>query len=166
MICGSLKALILGLTILDVCAGSNAFRTANVPRSVSRPQGDPNGLSNSKYPALNGTTLEPVHFKQFNSKRRILRYGPYKAPPFSTDNGMKEFQEMDAEKPCVDCMIIHYKAGLEYPNGSYANSNSGMWLHHVVLYDFVRKDVVCPDLPYRFFASGNERTPVDLTLQE
>jgi hypothetical protein len=166
MFCGSLTALILGLTILDVYSGINAFRVKNVPRSVTRPQSNPGGLRYSRYPVLNSTNLEPVHFKQYGSKRKLVRYGPYKAPPFSTDNGMKEFTEMDAEKPCQDCLITAIQAGLEYPNSSYANANSGMWLHHIVLYDFGRKDVACPDLPYRFFASGNERTPLDMTLDE
>jgi hypothetical protein len=161
MIFDSLKALALGIAVLDFTSGVSGLKIPRLPLKKW-----PIERAKSRYTALNGTVLDPVHFKQYNSKRVILRYGPYKAPPFSEDSGMKEFQDMDAEKPCMDCMLIGIQAGLEYPNGSYANSNTGMWLHHIVLYDFGRKDVACPDLPYRFFASGNERTPLDMTLDE
>jgi hypothetical protein len=113
---------------------------------------------------LNKTVLEPRHYKKYGSKRVMLRYGPFTAPTSHEKHGMKEFNELDVEKPCKNCLITSLQAGLEYPNGSYANANTGMWLHHIVTYDFARKDVACPDLPYRFFASGNERTPLDLTI--
>lgn len=111
------------------------------------------------------TTLEPQYFADLGAKRVILRYGPYTIPPTSESMGMKEFNEMSANKPCVDCYITNLRAGLEYPNGTIANSDTGMWLHHAVLYDFGRKDLTCASLPYRFFASGNERTPLDMTLK-
>jgi hypothetical protein len=34
-------------------------------------------------------------------------------------------------KPCSDCMILGMNAGLEYPDGKDANTDTGMWLHHV-----------------------------------
>jgi hypothetical protein len=110
------------------------------------------------------TELKSEHYADLGSKRVMLRYGPYTIPPSNQSMGMKEFNEMSATKPCVDCYITALRAGLEYPNGSIANSDTGMWLHHAVLYDFGRKDLTCSDLPYRFFASGNERTPLDMTL--
>ncbi len=55
------------------------------------------------------------------------------------------------------------QAGLEYEDGSYANADTGMWLHHVVLFNSEKKDTLCPEnLPERFFASGNERTEANL----
>ncbi|KAF2491973.1 hypothetical protein BU16DRAFT_584159 [Lophium mytilinum] len=39
-----------------------------------------------------------------------------------------------------------------------------MWLHHTVLFDTTQPDPACPKSNVsRIFASGNERTPVDLT---
>jgi hypothetical protein len=115
---------------------------------------------------LPSTNLEPLHFKEYGAKRILMRYGPYMIPPVTQKNGMKEFNDMAANKPCTNCYITGLQAGLEYLNGSYANSNTGMWLHHVVLYDFSRKDTSCPETvpAYRFFASGNERTRLDMTL--
>jgi hypothetical protein len=34
-------------------------------------------------------------------------------------------------KPCEECVVFRLQAGLEYSNGTYANIDSGMWLHHV-----------------------------------
>jgi hypothetical protein len=35
------------------------------------------------------------------------------------------------DKPCTSCMILGMNAGLEYPDGGDANTNTKMWLHHV-----------------------------------
>ena len=40
------------------------------------------------------------------------------------------------EKPCEECTIIGLTAGLEYPNGTNANVDTGMWMHHVSLNEF------------------------------
>jgi hypothetical protein len=37
------------------------------------------------------------------------------------------------DKPCEECAITRLEAGLEYPNGTNANIDTGMWLHHVCL---------------------------------
>jgi hypothetical protein len=51
---------------------------------------------------------------------------------------------------------------LVYPNGKIANYNTGAMLHHFVLFNTSAHDVTCPTWPQRFFASGNERTPMVL----
>ena len=79
---------------------------------------------------------------------------------------MHTFSEYAAEKPCSDCIITWMQAGLEYPNGTYANANTGMWLHHIVLTNTDRPSSVC-GMQYggdRFFASGNERTAVNICV--
>src|ERR1700760_479142 len=67
------------------------------------------------------------------------------------------------------------EAGLEFANGTSANIDSGLWLHHMVMFNVGpgREESVCTyrdvSLPHvsigatartseRFFASGNERT--------
>jgi hypothetical protein len=112
----------------------------------------------------NVTDLTPSFFTDDGSKRVIIRYGPYTAPSSSDNNGMADFRGRNITMPCKDCFITYMHAGLEYPNGSYANSDTGMWLHHTVLVDTSRNDTVCPKTANRFFASGNERTVFDLTL--
>ena len=41
-----------------------------------------------------------------------------------------------------------------------------MWLHHTVLSNTNRSSLVCPNnfAGDRFFASGNERTPIDICV--
>ena len=77
--------------------------------------------------------------------------------------GMKNFKEKQALLPCKNCFITWMQAGLEYPNGTNANVDSGMWLHHTVLSNVARKDTLgCGYKGDRFFASGNERSAIDL----
>lgn len=64
------------------------------------------------------------------------------------------------------------QAGLEYPDGRYANADTGIWLHHVVQLDTAVDDTVCGKdvtnttmAPNRFFASGNERSAVHMSAQ-
>jgi hypothetical protein len=89
----------------------------------------------------------------------------------------------DVQKPCTSCMILSITAGLEHTeDGSDANVNSGLMLHHMVLMNAgntsLTRDATCSDklisLPEfgvhrtqkkteRIFASGNERATADMT---
>jgi hypothetical protein len=58
------------------------------------------------------------------------------------------------------------QAGLEYLDGTDASVDKGMWLHHTVLHNEARTALHNCDKSnrrQRFFASGNERTAVDLS---
>ncbi|KAI9854883.1 MAG: hypothetical protein M1824_006514 [Vezdaea acicularis] len=112
------------------------------------------------------THLDPAYFRDLGSKRVKIRYGPYIAPSIHDNGGMEGFGAMDILKPCSDCTITWIQAGLEYPHGSNANIDTGMWLHHTLLLNRDKEDATCGKLPHaeRMFASGNERTPVDLCL--
>ena len=35
------------------------------------------------------------------------------------------------DKPCTNCMVFGMDTGLEYTDGTNANIDTGMWLHHV-----------------------------------
>jgi hypothetical protein len=77
---------------------------------------------------------------------------------------MKSFKVKDAKVPCHDCLITWMQAGIEYQDGSYANAHTGMWLHHTVLSNHGKPAVKsCKRSDERFFASGNERSALDLT---
>jgi hypothetical protein len=39
--------------------------------------------------------------------------------------------DAEIEKPCEECTLLGLVAGLEYPNGTNANIDTGMWMHHV-----------------------------------
>lgn len=80
----------------------------------------------------------------------------------------------DVDKPCEDCYITGIQPNLVYADGTPANYDNGVTLHHVVNVNWSRPDITCyPSLlnrepirmlglvnggNQRFFASGNERT--------
>jgi hypothetical protein len=108
-------------------------------------------------------TLPSQLFSDLHSLRIKTSYGPFAAPPQSNHHGMRDFS-CAAPLPCNDCTILFMHAGLEYLDGSEAVIETGMSLHHVVFQNFKRKDPMCSKRRReRFFASGDERTPIDLT---
>jgi hypothetical protein len=67
-------------------------------------------------------------------QRVKVRYGPYTAPnmkkisfPTGEYGMLWNFPHRNVEKPCSECTILKQWAGLEYPDGSVANVNTGMW---------------------------------------
>jgi hypothetical protein len=89
--------------------------------------------------------------------------------------------DRNIQKPCTECIVTFMLPGLEDPAGHDVNSDVGLWLHHMVLINKGKglKDATCAknpmSLPHmdvwatslnseRFFASGNERTPLDTKL--
>jgi hypothetical protein len=66
-----------------------------------------------------------------------VRYGPYKVPNMTVKNIAGEegtlwnYPDNYVKKPCDECYVVGWNAGLEWPNGKNANINEGMWLHHV-----------------------------------
>jgi len=79
--------------------------------------------------------------------------------------GMKTFNVENISVPCTDCYITWWRAGLEYPDGSHANANTSMWLHHLAVLNAKRRDVTCTERKAveRSLVSGNEREPIDMT---
>ena len=82
------------------------------------------------------------------------------------NDGMGGFFEHSTFAPCRDCFLTWMQMGLEYSDGTTADANTGMWLHHGVMVNRNQTDVVCQRHSYgqRFFASGNERTIADLSV--
>lgn len=66
-------------------------------------------------------------------KRVKLRYGPYKVPNMMIKSVMGEGGALwncgddKIEKPCEECFLTRMQAGLEYPDGTNANIDTGMW---------------------------------------
>jgi hypothetical protein len=104
------------------------------------------------------------------SKRVKIRYGPYTLPSTKTKNvestmmgvnGMSDNVAVKAKKPCSDCVVLSMVSGLEYADGKDANTDTGSWLHHVVLMNSGPKvrDVMCGmGKAEAVFMDGNERT--------
>jgi hypothetical protein len=118
-------------------------------------------------PSNSNMTMETAQFfPNYNSKRVKISYGPFTVPPMSVNNGMEDWTVSVARKPCTGCLVTWIQAGLEYPNGTVANADTGLWLHHTVFYNTQRTAIVCPQAGAgdSFFASGNERTAVDICV--
>ncbi|KAF8853912.1 hypothetical protein BDZ45DRAFT_729180 [Acephala macrosclerotiorum] len=126
-------------------------------------------LKERAFAPSNITNLTAQFFTSQGSKRAQITYGPFNAPNMNINNGMQSFYQAPVEIACKDCLITYIEAGLTYPNGTYANANTSLWLHHVVLYNLNNTDATCPtktnDVPgERFFASGNERSPGNICI--
>lgn len=122
-------------------------------------------FSDSEIPSCSVSTnaVPSQIFPEYGSKRVKSSYGPFSAPARSEYHGMGSFH-CAPPPPCIDCAIIFMQADLEYTDGGDAVLETGMMLHHVLFRNLQRKDPMCSNKRReRFFASGEERTPIDLT---
>ncbi|HKY76370.1 MAG TPA: hypothetical protein VJS45_09530 [Acidimicrobiia bacterium] len=94
-----------------------------------------------------------------------LRYGPFVVTPAGA-GGDADVAVPSLAKPCTNCFLLEFQPELVYADGTPANLDTGIMLHHAVLFSAGRQDPTCgPEQPFpgklgqRFFASGNERTP-------
>ena len=106
-----------------------------------------------------------------------IEYGPYTIPAGSGDphdhDTMGQIENKivnNVSKPCTSCTLVGVTPDLVYTNGSKANLDTGPMLHHAMFAASGggKSDATCAGkgpglLGERFFASGNERTAVDLT---
>jgi hypothetical protein len=107
---------------------------------------------------------------------KTIDYGPYTIPAGNGDPHDHEHAGMitnkivtNVAKPCTGCSIIGVTPDLVYENGSKATISEGPMLHHAMFaaQSAGKSDVTCAGkgpglLGERFFASGDERTKVDL----
>ncbi|KAK4665969.1 hypothetical protein QC763_407975 [Podospora pseudopauciseta] len=109
------------------------------------------------------SSLEPRFFPELESERLRISYGPFTTPPSHENNGhFKTY--FRTNPPCYDCYLTAVKATLQYPNGTTANTNTSLWLHHVAIMNLVKSSTTCPDGAEIIFASGNERTEAKISL--
>ncbi|MQA13642.1 MAG: hypothetical protein GEV09_05555 [Pseudonocardiaceae bacterium] len=100
-----------------------------------------------------------------------VQMGPIIAQPHSDhgsgehSNGTHTTVAGPVMPPCANCYVTSIKPDLTYSHGSSANYDTGVMLHHSVLFDRSKEDVTCGDsrtfyelTGRRLFASGNERT--------
>jgi hypothetical protein len=93
------------------------------------------------------------------AKTATMVYGPIPLAP-----GHLTAFVPNVPKPCSNCNVTGVKLDLAYSDGASANLDTGVMLHHVLLWQYGMKDSTCgSDTPVgmagqRFFAAGNERT--------
>lgn len=107
---------------------------------------------------------------------KTIEYGPWTIPAGNGDphdhGAMGEISNQivqNVAKPCTGCTIIGVTPDLVYTSGAKATISEGPMLHHAAFFaqSSGKSDVTCGSsgpgiLGERFFASGDERTPVDL----
>jgi hypothetical protein len=104
---------------------------------------------------------------QATESTKVVRYGPFTIPA-ATDAGpgmIHNQLRFGVSRPCADCYVTSFTPDLVYADGSRANLNTGPMLHHAVWTSQFRRDATCGNTLLglageRFFASGNERTPI------
>jgi hypothetical protein len=103
------------------------------------------------------------------ANQTVMNYGPWTVPgatgPGHDGAGMLENGVAVAvPRPCGDCYVTTFKPELKYADGSVANADTGLWLHHFQFYVFGRTDPSCAApfpinlLGEHIFGGGNERT--------
>jgi hypothetical protein len=120
--------------------------------------------------------LGPVASANATITTKTIEYGPYTIPAGSGDpHNHDSMGEIDNQivnniaKPCTGCTLIGVTPDLVYTDGTRATISTGPMLHHAMFaaQSTGKSDVTCPGkgpglLGERFFASGDERTAVDL----
>ena len=95
-----------------------------------------------------------------------VRWGPFLLPPAGAGGDADHANVVipDGPKPCTDCYLVGIEPDLVYADGTSANLDTGMMLHHAVFFASDQVDATCGGAPgfgelgERFFAAGNERT--------
>jgi hypothetical protein len=94
-----------------------------------------------------------------------LRYGPLLVPAAAGEQpGVFSAFVPAMPMPCTNCYLTGTDVDLVFEDGSSANLDNGLMLHHIVTFNTGRPDATCgPDtaigsLGERFWAAGNERT--------
>ena len=109
-----------------------------------------------------GVTKTVVRYKTLTVNPMSMTM-PMSSNMFNMMGTMQDFNYA-AQKPCSGgCYIVGMIPNLVYPNGKIANYNTGVMLHHAVMFNgwfgsVSKHDVTCPSWPERLFGSGNERT--------
>lgn len=93
------------------------------------------------------------------------RYGPILVPAATGGQpGVFSAVVPAMPMPCTNCFLTGTDVDLVFEDGSSANLDNGLMLHHIVTFNTGRPDATCgPDtavgsLGERFWAAGNERT--------
>jgi hypothetical protein len=120
-------------------------------------------------PAAGGAVVgvNPAIDSTPGARRTTLTYGPWEVSPTTgpahDEQGMLAGAAVAVRKPCTYCYLTGFWADLKGPGGQSVNTDTGQWLHHVVLLSTAGTDPRCGRsgvgvFGERFFASGNERT--------
>lgn len=119
--------------------------------------------------ALDRAGADPAGDVPAGVQETLVRYGPFVLPPAGQGGDADHANVFlpNVPKPCEDCFIVRAEPDLVYEDGTPANLDTGLMLHHALFFNNGRRDTTCGTDPFfgrfgeRFLASGNERTVKD-----
>jgi hypothetical protein len=101
-----------------------------------------------------------------------VKYGPFRVPPNSMFSNLPVYAGgAEIHKPCETCWLGAFQGAMEYEDGSDANVESGIYMHHFVIVNENKPDWLCGIRAGGLFRnqwiynSGNERPPVRLNTK-
>jgi hypothetical protein len=102
------------------------------------------------------------------ARTKAIKYGPWTVPAATGTGhhgaGMVEDVRFAIERPCTDCYITAARPDLKYTDGTVANTDTGLWLHHFAMGNSGGTDARCSKTPLiqlggeLLFTAANERT--------
>ncbi|MDV6013813.1 hypothetical protein [Haloechinothrix sp. LS1_15] len=173
---------LLGLAML--AAPATGAGSAGADRQHSVPDPVPDTVTDLVDGQIDGTVGAEMVDRAFTGDGRVettIRIGPIVASPHEEgDHGTHGDGPRGPEEkahgthttiaapvptPClgITCQVTSVEPDLTYADGSRANYDTDIMLHHAVLFDRSREDITCADetlglAGQRIFAAGNERT--------
>ena len=119
--------------------------------------------------ALSGLAVTAPQPVSAATTTKTILYGPFTIPAGSMDvpGQLNNRLMFGVQRPCSNCYITSFAPDLVYADGTRADMETGPMLHHAVWTSQFRSDATCSGswlglAGERFFASGNERTPIAL----
>ncbi len=92
-------------------------------------------------------------------------YGPFNVPAATSPSQPGQIHNVPTSEPapCTNCRITDMVPELVFSDGTTANMQQGLLLHHVVFFNPGNQALACSSpLSEPFWGSGNERTPLHL----
>jgi hypothetical protein len=136
-------ALVPVIFLLALAAPSRASTVTTIPSYT-----DPRGAM----PARPGTL------------RKAL-YGPFTVPAATSPSQPGQLHNVPTSEPapCTNCRITDMMPELVFSDGTTANMQQGLLLHHVVFFNPGSQALACANpISEPFWGAGNERTPLHL----
>nr|WP_052478347.1 hypothetical protein [Kibdelosporangium sp. MJ126-NF4]CEL17797.1 Copper binding protein, plastocyanin/azurin family [Kibdelosporangium sp. MJ126-NF4]CTQ90979.1 Copper binding protein, plastocyanin/azurin family [Kibdelosporangium sp. MJ126-NF4] len=164
----SLPAVVAAVVMLGVIPPAAAAAPAQVP-TAQVPAAQPKTEVLKQRQLASGETESVIRFgpiiAQPNDGGGHAHAATPKHGPHEPDHGKHTMVVGALIPPCVNCYLTSVTPNLTYKDGQSANYDTGVILHHAVVFDRSKEDPTCGNGQsllglggQRIFATGNERT--------
>jgi hypothetical protein len=143
----SIVALVAGgaSPALSSAGSANYLRLLNQSQDLPPVDGYQPLSHSSAIPAVQ---MLPSDVKNKDAVRKRIRYGPYVVPASNEttldtmttmEKGSLQFLKK-VDPVCLDCVVLRGHTAVEYEDGTHANVDTGIYLHHAVMLNFAKKE--------------------------